>query len=205
MKILLIGINAKYIHSNPAIYSLKAYADKYDSARPSDCVLEIAEYTINQSSSTILADIYQKKPQVTAFSCYIWNWNIVQELLLELPKILPETELWLGGPEVSFQAEKIIQVFPQLTGIMIGEGEETFLELLHYYWEHTISLPNIKGIVYKDGFTGERALTDINKLPFLYHPDFSANKTLDTDILAPFKNRILYYESISMCILPFCH
>lgn len=199
MKILLIGINAKYIHSNPAIYSLKAYADKYDSARPSDCVLEIAEYTINQSSSTILADIYQKKPQVTAFSCYIWNWNTVQELLLELPKILPETELWLGGPEVSFQAKKIIQVFPQLTGIMIGEGEETFLELLHYYWEHTISLPNIKGIVYKDGFTGERALTDINKLPFLYHPDFSANKTLDTDILAPFKNRILYYESQRGC------
>lgn len=126
MTVLLIGINAKYIHSNPAIYSLKAYADKYYLPYPNDCVLEIAEYTINQLSSTILADIYQKRPQVAAFSCYIWNWNIVQELLTELPKILPETELWLGGPEVSFHAEKIMQLFPQLSGIMVGEGEETF-------------------------------------------------------------------------------
>ena len=157
--------------------------------------LEIAEYTINQLSSTILADIYQKRPQVAAFSCYIWNWNIVQELLTELPKILPETELWLGGPEVSFHAEKIMQLFPQLSGIMVGEGEETFLELLYYYWEKTISLSSIKGIVCKDGFTGERAYTNIDKLPFLYHVDFSADKTdSKKNALAPFLNRILYYD-----------
>ncbi len=200
MTVLLIGINAKYIHSNPAIYSLKAYADKYYLPYPNDCVLEIAEYTINQLSSTILADIYQKRPQVAAFSCYIWNWNIVQELLTELPKILPETELWLGGPEVSFHAEKIMQLFPQLSGIMVGEGEETFLELLYYYWEKTISLSSIKGIVCKDGFTGERAYTNIDKLPFLYHVDFSADKTdSKKNALAPFLNRILYYESQRGC------
>lgn len=96
MKILLIGINAKYIHSNPAIYSLKAYADKYYPLRSDNDILEIAEYTINQFSTAILADIYQKKPQVAAFSCYIWNWNLIQELLVELPKLLPKTQLWLG-------------------------------------------------------------------------------------------------------------
>lgn len=199
MKILLIGINAKYIHSNPAVYSLKAYADKYYPLRPDNCILETAEYTINQSLSAILADIYQKGPQMAAFSCYIWNWNMIQELLTELPKLLPKTQFWLGGPEVSFHADKIIQTFPQLTGIMIGEGEETFLELLHYYWEQTISLSNVKGIVCKDGFTGERPLTDMDKLPFLYGPNSSADKTDTNNLFAPFQNRILYYESQRGC------
>lgn len=199
MKILLIGINAKYIHSNPAVYSLKAYADKYYPLRPDNCILETAEYTINQSLSAILADIYQKGPQVAAFSCYIWNWNMIQELLTELPKLLPKTQFWLGGPEVSFHADKIIQTFPQLTGIMVGEGEETFLELLHYYWEQTISLSNVKGIVYKDGFTGERPLTDMDKLPFLYGPNSSEYKTDTNNLFAPFQNRILYYESQRGC------
>lgn len=199
MKILLIGINAKYIHSNPAVYSLKAYADKYYPLRPDNCILETAEYTINQSLSAILADIYQKGPQVAAFSCYIWNWNMIQELLTELPKLLPKTQFWLGGPEVSFHADKIIQTFPQLTGIMVGEGEETFLELLHYYWEQTISLSNVKGIVCKDGFTGERPLTDMDKLPFLYGPNSSADKTDTNNLFAPFQNRILYYESQRGC------
>ena len=77
--ILLIGINAKYIHSNPAIYSLKAYADKYYPDRPGGCAVEIAEYTINQPQGAILADIYQKRPQAAAFSCYIWNIRYVLE------------------------------------------------------------------------------------------------------------------------------
>ncbi len=189
-KVLLIGINAKYIHSNPAVYSLKAYADKYYPDRPDGCALGIAEYTINQPTGAILADIYQKRPQVAAFSCYIWNWDLVQELLAELPKLLPETALWLGGPEVSFHAQELFQAFPQLTGIMVGEGEATFLELLKYYWEHTTALQGIKGIVCKEGFTGERVLTDIDRLPFFYS---------DTDMPVTFKNRILYYESQRGC------
>lgn len=189
-KVLLIGINAKYIHSNPAVYSLKAYADKYYPDRPDGCALGIAEYTINQPTGAILADIYQKRPQVAAFSCYIWNWDLVQELLAELPKLLPETALWIGGPEVSFHAQELFQAFPQLTGIMVGEGEATFLELLKYYWEHTTALQGIKGIVCKEGFTGERALTDIDRLPFFYS---------DTDMPVTFKNRILYYESQRGC------
>lgn len=186
--VLLIGINAKYIHSNPAVYSLKAYADRYYPDRPDGCTLGIAEYTINQPVRAILADLYQKRPQVAAFSCYIWNWNMVQELLAELPKLLPDTALWLGGPEVSFDAQNLIKTFPQLTGVLIGEGEETFLELLKYYWEHATSLQEIRGIVCRHGFTGERALLDINRLPFIYN-----------DTLVTFKNRILYYESQRGC------
>lgn len=186
--VLLIGINAKYIHSNPAVYSLKAYADRYYPHHPDGCTLGIAEYTINQPVHAILADLYQKRPQVAAFSCYIWNWNMVQELLAELPKLLPDTALWLGGPEVSFDAQNLIKTFPQLTGVMIGEGEETFLDLLKYYWEHATSLQEIRGIVCGHGFTGERALLDINRLPFIYN-----------DTLVTFKNRILYYESQRGC------
>lgn len=191
-KVLLVGINAKYIHSNPAVYSLKAYADKYYSNRPGDCTVEIAKYTINQQTSAILADLYQKKPQIAAFSCYIWNWNLIRDLLAELPKILPDTKLWLGGPEVSFHAEQLMQEFPQLTGIMICEGEDTFLELLKHYWEQSLPLSDIKGIVCKDGFTGERAPVDINRLPFLYDTEFC-------DIHVTFDNRIVYYESQRGC------
>lgn len=208
--VLLIGINAKYIHSNPAVYSLKAYADRYYPDRPSGCTLGIAEYTINQPVGAILADLYQKRPQVAAFSCYIWNWNMVQELLAELPKLLPDTALWLGGPEVSFHAQDLIKTFPQLTGIMTGEGEETFVELLKYYWEQTTALQEIRGIVCRHGFTGERALLDINRLPFIYalgnksslprHPlgDFPADH-FKNDTLVTFRNRIVYYESQRGC------
>lgn len=200
-KVLLIGINAKYIHSNPAVYSLKAYADRYYTNRPDGCTLEVAEYTINQPTGAILADLYQKRPRVAAFSCYIWNWNMIQDLLAELPKLLPDTDLWLGGPEVSFHAQNLMQSFPQLTGIMIGEGEDTFLELLKYYWEHTISLTDIRGIVCKTGFTGERSLTDIDKLPFIYSPALSGRKinTEFSDMIVTFKNRIIYYESQRGC------
>ncbi|MDE7323263.1 MAG: B12-binding domain-containing radical SAM protein [Lachnospiraceae bacterium] len=208
-KVLLIAINAKYIHSNPAVYSLKAYADKYYADRPDGCVLEIAEYTINQHTETILADIYRHRPQIAAFSCYIWNWTNVQELLMELPKVLPDTSLWIGGPEVSFHADMLIHAFPQLAGIMVGEGEETFLELLHYYWENRKSILDIKGIVCKEGFTGERGLVDINRLPFLYTPAAAYCASADSEaansqipahsIPAAFQNRIIYYESQRGC------
>ena len=186
-KVILVGINAKYIHSNPAIHSLKAYADKFYTNRPKNCILELVEYTINQSAASIIADLYNKKPSVLAFSCYIWNWGMISDILSELPKVLPDTKLWLGGSEVSFHADEILKAFPQLTGIMLGEGEETFTELLKFYWEANSCLSDIKGIVCHEGFTNERELTDINSLPFIY------------DDLCAFKNRIIYYESQRGC------
>lgn len=191
MKFLLCAINAKYIHSNPAVYSLRAYAG--ERLRP---YVEIGEYTINQKSEEILADIYKRKPEVIGFSCYIWNWETVRLLLAEIPKVLPDTDIWLGGPEVSFHAPELLKEYPCLTGIMVGEGEATFRELLEYYVEakgkdpEQEDLSRICGLCLKDGMTGERALTDLDSLPFLYE---------DTEA---FENRIIYYESSRGC--PFC-
>lgn len=128
MKFLLTAINAKFIHSNPAIYSLRACAG--EELQP---YVELAEFTINESLETILEGIWKRQPDVIGFSCYIWNWKMVQEILAELPKILPQTEIWLGGPEVTYDGPGLLKKFPQVTGIMVGEGEATFRELLERY------------------------------------------------------------------------
>lgn len=183
MKFLLVAVNAKYIHSNPAVYSLRAYAGKELEKH-----IELAEYTINQQPEEILADIYKRRPDVIGFSCYIWNWNMVQELLGELPKVLADTEIWLGGPEVSYDADKILEQYPALAGVMVGEGEATFKELLEYYVrEKETTLSDIAGLHLRTGYTAPRALTDMSSIPFLY------------DDLTPFENRILYYETSRGC------
>ena len=134
MKILLTAVNAKYIHSNPAIYSLAGYVNQYMTLEEKEvCQVEIAEYTINHRVEQILADLYRKKPDILAFSCYIWNWDMIQEIITEIHKLLPNVPIWLGGPEVSFTSEKILEEYPFLTGIMVGEGEQTFLELCRFY------------------------------------------------------------------------
>lgn len=181
MKILLIAVNAKYIHSNPGLYSMRTFADKYREH------IEIAEYTINNLKEYILADIYKKKPDVAAFSCYIWNWTIIQDVIVELHKVLPETSIWVGGPEVSYDAEQVLKELPMLTGVMIGEGEETFNELMEHYTEGTIAIEDIKGIATKMGMHVQRPLTDLSKMPFLY-------QNLDQ-----FENKIIYYESSRGC------
>lgn len=131
MKFLLTAVNAKYIHSNPAIYSLRAYCEKQDPKAAEG--IELAEYTINQPRQAILADIYRKKPDVIAFSCYIWNWSLIRSLTGELSKLLPGVPIWLGGPEVSYDAEQTLAGLPRVTGVMVGEGEQTCLELVRYY------------------------------------------------------------------------
>lgn len=198
-RLLLAAVNAKYIHSNPAVYSLRAYAGEELSP-----YIEIAEYTINYRKEEILADLYERRPELAAFSCYIWNWEMIGSLLRELPKVLPECVIWLGGPEVSYEAEKILKQFPMVKGIMLGEGEETFKELAEYYCELTdaVSLSAIRGILYRKEddikitdnqttdsivYTGAREETDLSELPFLYRS------------LEPFTNRIIYYESSRGC------
>ena len=183
MKFLLTALNAKYIHSNPALYSLRAYAGK----EMRDCI-QIAEFTINNSIEDILAGIYEKQPDVIGFSCYIWNWEMIQKLIVLVNKVMPKVPIWLGGPEVSFHSERILQQYPMLTGIMVGEGEASFLELLQYYeGVGTKELKDIKGLQLPEGFSGERELTDVSRLPFLY------------ENLDEFTNRILYYESSRGC------
>lgn len=200
MRILLTAINAKYIHSNPAVYSLAAYANhNMTKEEKENCQIEIAEYTINHRTESIIADIYKKKPDVLAFSCYIWNWDYVQEVMKELHKLLPKVPIFLGGPEVSFTSEEILKQYPFLTGIMIGEGEETFLELCQSYISSTEQI-SIKGLCFNKGnLTDEkvdlisqslgepRGLININDIPFFY------------DDMAAFEHRIVYYESSRGC------
>ena len=184
-KFLLTALNAKYIHSNPALFSLRAYAVKM---RPEyEQNIEIAEYTINHREEDILAGIYKAAPNVVAFSCYIWNWNMIRDLIPEVHKLMPEVPIWLGGPEVSYEAEQIFSQFPYLAGVMIGEGEQTFLELMEYYVERRGTLEQIPGLCLATGFTAVRPLTDMTSIPFLYED------------LSQFTNRIIYYESSRGC------
>lgn len=199
MNILLTAINAKYIHSNLAVYSLRAYAagkcEKYKEE------IGIAEYTINQPLDQILMDLYKRKPEVLCFSCYLWNIEYVEQLVAELGKIMPQTDIWLGGPEVSYHASHMLEQFPQVYGIMRGEGEETFLELAEFYYnnsgksleqcEKVQRLKEIVGITFRDGEeiieTADRNVMDLSKVPFVYE---------DLDV---FKNKIIYYESSRGC------
>ena len=183
--ILLAAINAKYIHSNLAVYSLKAYAKKYQNQ------IGLAEYTINQNPDDILKGIYRDHPEVLCISCYIWNISYVRNLIREVHKVLPDTAIWLGGPEVSYDARKVLEEHPEVTGVMKGEGEVTFLELAGFYLEGISELAKIEGITYRDGDQTQenpwRGITDLSTIPFVYKD------------LKKFENRIIYYESSRGC------
>ncbi|MCF2667927.1 B12-binding domain-containing radical SAM protein [Faecalicatena contorta] len=187
MKILLTAINAKYIHSNLAVYSLKAYSQ--------DEGVELAEYTINQRSEDILMDIYKRRPDVLCFSCYIWNLDVVEELVRELGKLMPDLVIWLGGPEVSYDARDVLCRLPMVRGVMKGEGEETFAELCKIYRcsKHTDEeLENLAGITFRraDGTIIEnpwREVMDLSKVPFVYQR------------IEDFEHKIVYYESSRGC------
>ena len=129
MKFLLAAINAKYIHSNPGVYSLRAFAQ----TKIPGADIEIGEYTINHQMDLILQDIYRRKPDFIGFSCYIWNISYIMEIVRDVKKVLPEAEIWLGGPEVSYDAKKVLTREPDVSGIMRGEGELTFTELVRAY------------------------------------------------------------------------
>lgn len=174
MKILLVAINAKYIHSNPAVFSLKSCVGGYES------YVDIMEFTINQQSSFILREIYKKRPDVIAFSCYIWNRNMMDSIIPDLHKILPDADIWAGGPEVSYNASEMIQRW-NLRGVMTGPGEGIFAHLVSSYVKNdSDNLPDIL-----DGNTTHRLL--LNEIPFWYRD------------LSDFEHRIVYYESSRGC------
>ncbi|MGN0365801.1 MAG: B12-binding domain-containing radical SAM protein [Suilimivivens sp.] len=190
MQFLLTAINAKYIHSNPAIYSLRAYAG--EKLQP---FISLAEYTINNRMEEILGDIYKKHPDAIGFSCYIWNFRLIQELIPEIAKVLPGIDIWLGGPEVSFEAEKVLARFPMIKGIMVGEGEEIFKDVISYYVGNGREeigskyhrLKDIPGLVLRDGATKVRTPMNMDEIPFPYED------------LQEFENRIIYYETGRGC------
>lgn len=218
MNILLVAVNAKYIHSNLAVYSLKAYAEKHfadwaktvpeqrcwEKQNHASVSIDIAEYTINQPLDQILMDLYKKKPEILCFSCYLWNISYIEQLVCEISKVMPEIEIWLGGPEVSWNAEDVLQRLPQVRGVMRGEGEATFLDVVHFYegaFENCgKGLDAILGITYyKEEVREEKTerfivsteerpvMADLNGIPFVYE-----------DIEA-FEHKIIYYESSRGC------
>lgn len=237
MKFLLVAVNAKYIHSNLGVYSLKAYADhrrkerdqilkrekagflpsdisacrreKQQAGRPAE--IEIGEYTINHQIDLILKDIYQRQPDAIGFSCYIWNIDYVLNLVKDVRKIMPRCDIWLGGPEVSYHSEEILEQEPAVSGIMRGEGEKTFAGLMEFYeccktepsddresvMDHLTRkeeavLADLDGIVYRDSnrkimVNPVRPAMDMSEIPFSYED------------LAGFNHRIIYYESSRGC------
>lgn len=186
MNILLAAINAKYIHSNLAVYSLKAYASEFANQ------IQIAEYTINHYTDDILQDIYKRKPDVIAFSCYIWNMEYVKILIEDLAKLLPHTDIWAGGPEVSYDSCAFLEEYPQVKGVMVQEGERSFQALAGYYAAEKGSLSEVRGISYRDkqGQIVQNTPGDIVKMddiPFMYQN------------MKEFENKIVYYESSRGC------
>ena len=200
MNILLTAINAKYIHSNLAVYSLRACAGEYRDA------VELAEYTINNQKDYILEELYKRKPDVLCFSCYIWNIDYVTDIAREYKKLCPSVPIWVGGPEVSYEVEAFLRENPYIDGVMIGEGEDTFRELCGYY-AHKRKLSDIAGIAFRKNstgnstsvnniggnkageivFTSPRPIKNMSEIPFCY------------DTLDDFSNRIIYYESSRGC------
>lgn len=187
MKILLTAINAKYIHSNLAVYSLKAYAKDFANH------ITIGEYTINHRTDVILEQIYKQKPDVLCLSCYIWNIGYVEEIIKEFHKLCPQIPIWLGGPEVSYEVESFMESHSEVTGIMMGEGERTFYALCDYYVNGNGNLQNLSGVAYRDRENGVLRVIapelpmNMSDIPFCY------------EAIDDFKNRIIYYESSRGC------
>lgn len=216
MKYVLAAINAKYIHSNLAVYDLKAYAGAHG------LPVAIREYTVNQPREQILADLYRQRPDMLAFSCYIWNISLVRDVAAELHKLLPGMSVWVGGPEVTFEAERFLEENPWAAGVMRGEGEQTYLELLGVY-EGRGSLADVRGITYRacipedprtegtgnirehqeteeGGAAGERLRVnpdreplELDRIPFPYGE------------LTDLEHRIMYYESGRGCPFSCCY
>lgn len=169
MKILLAAINAKYIHSNYAIRCLRAYLESYTPFRA-----EIAEYTINHSLELILQELYERKPDILGFSCYIWNIEYVRELTKELKKLLPGIMIVWGGPEVSYHPETDRDC--KADCVICGEGEKAFAELVRQRARGETCAAVVTGIP-----------TELDEIPFVYSDE------------AELAHRILYYESSRGC------
>ena len=178
---LIVAINAKYIHSNLAIYSIRAYCKKCG------IDLDIAEFTINQKTDSMLKEIYKKKPDFIGFSCYIWNIEFVLKLAGEVKRVLPDATIWLGGPEVSYDAANVIANNDFVDGVMIGEGEITFSRVIKAY-EKGDDVSQIPGLAVRGSITVHEAeYMNMDDIPFPY------------ENFKDMEHRIIYYESSRGC------
>lgn len=192
MNILLSTLNAKFIHSSLALRYLRSYA------QASFPTIELVEYTINDVTLNIVADIYKREPDVVAFSCYIWNIRETLDVIRNLKKVCPDVPVILGGPEVTYDADFWMKKHPQIDVIAIGEGEQTFLELLQAYQEAKVTgqpprLRDVAGIAYRDQehvrFSMPRAqIEEMDTIPSPYQ-----------DHLDELNNRVVYFEASRGC------
>lgn len=184
MKLLLTAINAKYIHSNLAVRYLKEFTKDLDY----ECLIK--EFTINDRKERIVEEIMMEKPDIVAFSCYIWNIEYVKYISNIIKIIDPNIEILYGGPEVSYNCKEFLQDNSGEFAIE-GEGEETYKEFIEYKLGKR-PINEILGIYYKKednniGFNGVRKLIDMSIIKFPYHED---------EILG---NKIIYYEASRGC------
>lgn len=218
MRCLLVAINSKYIHSNPAVYLLRECALRdLQQKQIDDVEVELAEYTINHHASEIFDDIYLHHADLVCFSCYIWNIEYVRQLVRNLKNLCPNVKIWVGGPEVSYDCESFLRSLPQVDGILYGEGERSFPALLEYYaarekdakWEEqsmqeetgqtkemqrlSETFPNGAAWLDENGVfhqTSPQPLTPMDELPFIYE---------EAGRMEDFQNRIIYYETSRGC------
>ncbi|MCT4618926.1 MAG: B12-binding domain-containing radical SAM protein [Marinisporobacter sp.] len=186
MKILLTTLNSKFIHTGLALRYLYNYCKE-------DFHMKIEEYTINHHTDYILGEIYKGKYDVVCFSCYIWNISSTLEIIRNLKKVCPKITIVLGGPEVSFDAVSLMEKEGSVDYIIVGEGEETFKELMNFLVNNKGNLHEIKGISYRKNHevfkTPDRELIkDLGSIPPIY-----------TEDLEEYKNKIIYYESSRGC------
>ena len=189
-EILLVAINAKYIHSNLAVQSIRGVLEE------NGYKARVKEYTINNRVEDILDDIYMEKPVVIGFSCYIWNIEYIEKLIASLGKLLPTCKIFLGGPEVSYNTDYYLDKYSNVSGVMVGEGEETFLELAQKLFAEGIdeSCKNNIGNIELAGLC-----TRDNRKPLLREPLDMSKLPFPYSNLKEFENRIIYYESSRGC------
>lgn len=186
MKVLLVAVNSKFIHTNLSIRYLKSYCDDTNE------YISLSEFTINQNTDYIAAEIYKTKVDLVAFSSYIWNIEKILEISKILKMVNSNIKILLGGPEVSYDSEKILEKNNYIDYIIAGEGEETFKEFL-IYLKGNIEITDIDGLIYRNKDivykNKDRApLNDLNDIPSPFNGD-----------LNEFNNKIVYYESSRGC------
>ena len=181
-KIVLAGINSQYVHLNLAVRYLKKYVEAN-----SDLKIEIYETNINNQVFNIIKDIYELNPDKIIFSTYIWNKEYIVEIVKELKKVLPNVEIILGGPEVSYKWEKFMANMPEVDALLLGEGENVLLNFL------TKEEDKVLGVVSRKNdeivFNGiEPIIENLDIVPFPYEDWELEDKT-----------KIFYYESSRGC------
>ena len=187
IKTLLVGINAKYIHTSLAVRSIEMYC------KENNTNVNIKEFTINNDEDKLINEIYEEKPDFLGFSCYIWNINIILEIISTIKKLLPNVKVFVGGPEVSYEYDYIFEKGIDI--VCIGEGEKTVKELIDKFNEKKCidkSFENVNGIAFKLEndiiVTKDRDLLQLDEIPFVYKNGLEGTE-----------HKILYYEASRGC------